>query len=211
MHSRRNFLVQGSLATTAFLAANPFKSIASGTVSLLPGINSTNSVMLLHTSSTSSDNITIINKLKRQNSNSVLLNNDMMSSGDAYQIVFKGNIKIGVISTDNNSVNEINALAGLLKKEKNCHLIVCVSQLGFMNQTSIDDIKLAQQSEHVDVIISTGNNRTRVHPTVLLNKHNEEVIINPTNDIASVGKIDISFDRKGKKRQVAIGMTAALA
>jgi hypothetical protein len=211
MNSRRKFLVQGGLATTALLAVNPFKSIASGTTSLLPGINSSNSVMLLHTSDTSADNVNTLNKLKRQNSNAVVLNKGIVPSQESYQIIFKGNIKIGVININAISVNEINALAGLLKKSKNCQLVVCVSQLGFKNTSSIDDIKLAQQSEHVDVIVSTSNNKTTVHPTIMLNKHNEEVIINPTNDIASIGKIDISFDRKGKKKHVAIGMTAALA
>jgi hypothetical protein len=210
MNSRRKFLVQGSLATTALLAANPFKSIAVGTADLLPGINSTNSIMLLHTSNTSSDNINTLNKLKRQNSNTVLLNKDTVPSSESYQIIFKGNIKIGVISTGAISVNEINALAGFLKKSKSCNLVVCLSQLGFKNTNSFDDIKLAQQSEQVDVIVSAGNNKTTVHPMIMLNKHHAEVIINPTNDIASIGKIDIRFDRKGQKKHVAIGTSAAL-
>ena len=210
MNSRRKFLVQGSLATTALLAVNPFRSIVVGTADLLPGINSTNSIMLLHTSNTSSDNINTLNKLKRQNSNTVLLNKEMVPSQESYQIIFKGNIKIGVISTNNVSVSEINALAGFLKKSKSCNLVVCLSQLGFKNTNSFDDIKLAQQSEQVDVIVSAANNKTTVHPTIMLNKHNAEVIINPTNDIASVGKIDIRFDRKGQKKHVAIGTSAAL-
>jgi 2',3'-cyclic-nucleotide 2'-phosphodiesterase (5'-nucleotidase family) len=209
MNTRRKFLVQGGLATTALLAVNPFKSIAVGSSTLLPGINSTNSVMLLHTSNGSSDNINTINKLKRKNSNTVLLNKDIVPSQESYQIIFKGNIKIGVINTANIPVSEINALAGLLKKDKNCQLVVCVSQLGFKNIHSIDDIKLAQQSEHVDVIVSAANNKTAVHPTIMLNKHNAEVIINPTNDIASVGKIDISFDKKGNKKNVSLSNVAA--
>jgi 2',3'-cyclic-nucleotide 2'-phosphodiesterase (5'-nucleotidase family) len=209
MHTRRKFLVQGSLATTALLAANPFKSIASGTAALLPGVNSSNSVMLLHTSNTSSDNINTLNKLKRQNSNTVVLNKDMVPSQESYQIIFKGNIKIGLISTNNVSVSEINALSGFLKKSKSCNLVVCLSKLGFKNTNSIDDIKLAQQSEQVDVIISAGDNKTTVHPTIMLNKHNEEVIIHPTNDIASVGKIDIRFDKSGKKKNVSLSNVAA--
>jgi len=209
MNSRRKFLVQGGLATTALLAVNPFKSIAASSATILPGINSSNSVMLLHASNTSSDNINTLNKLKRQNSNTVLLNKDIVPSPESYQVIFKGNIKIGVINTNNLSVSAINALAGTLKKNKACHLVVCLSQLGFKNKASIDDITLAQQSENVDVIISAANNKTTVHPMIMLNKQNAEVIINPTNDIAAVGKIDISFDKSGKKRNISLSNLAA--
>jgi hypothetical protein len=220
MNSRRNFIVKGGLAATALVAANPFKSIASA-APVLPGINSTNSVLLLHATTTSKFNqaVNTVAKLKRQNSNAVTLHTQAGVLSDinfdaklpitSYQIIFKGNIKIGVIGSENVSIDEINAIAGLLKKDKQCNLVVCLSQLGFKNKFAIDDIQLAQASANIDVIISNADNSTTPHSMVILNKNQEEVIISPTNDIKSVGKIDIRFDKSGKKNNISLSTVAA--
>jgi 5'-nucleotidase len=153
-------------------------------------------------------------------SNYAINNSGFSKKVEPYKIIYKGDIKIGIIGagTDMSNVSntaastvtykdpieEINMLATYLKKEKNCNLVVCLSHLGYKNKNAMDDITLAQNSVHVDVIISSNNDKVQ-HTLVQRNKNNEEVIIDPTGDMTTLGKIAIGFDKKGKKNHISIG------
>lgn len=220
MNSRKDFIVKSGLATVALLATKPFGSLASAALTT----SDNSSVLLLHTSNSYTTNIDLEEKdntaVSMVASNYAVNNSGFSKKVEPYKIIYKGDIKIGIIGagtdmsnvsntaastvTYKDPVEEINMLATYLKKEKNCNLVVCLSHLGYKNKNAMDDITLAQNSVHVDVIISSNNDKVQ-HTLVQRNKNNEEVIIDPTGDMTTLGKIAIGFDKKGKKNHISIG------
>lgn len=222
MSSRRKFLVQGGLATTALLAAKPFKTVARAG-SPLTGYSYRNKVLVLHTADLHNANhdrvVDHISGLKRAAGNIILLDAGKKNSSsikydasidqcnpvsaDDYRIVYKGESKIGII-TASNEFGQVNSLASYLKKEKNCHLVICLSQLGYRNKNGIDDVNLAKASKHVDIIICGDAKNSCKDPAIVLNKDNSEVIIDHAGDTAiALGKIEITFNDKGQKWNIA--------
>lgn len=134
-----------------------------------------------------------------------------------YRIVKKGNIKVGIISAGinlnqfgNKTVQYINPLkatnkfASMLKKEYGCHLVVCLSHLGYKNKRGIDDITLAKNSADIDIILGAHSKTFFKAPIVVHNKNKHEVIINHAGFGGIVlGKLDISFDEMGNKKMVS--------
>jgi 5'-nucleotidase len=137
---------------------------------------------------------------------------ELQSRTSPYKIVWKGNIKTAVIGAGQSAsdcgscsdpLKEMNELATMLKNEKHCDLVVCLSQLGYKNKKAVDDITLAQQSTDIDIIIG-GHSRTFMQrPTIVLNKNKQEVIINHAGHSGIVlGRIDIGFDEQRRKSKV---------
>jgi 5'-nucleotidase len=148
-------------------------------------------------------------------SNYALNDSGLGSAIQSYKIIKKGKIRVGIIGAGNtqtaeagigfiNPVKEANRLAAFLKKEEGCHLVICLSQLGYKNRKVLDDISLARQSKHIDMILG-GNSRTFMQqPMIVLNKMQEEVIINHAAHSGIVlGQIEIGFDEHNRKRTVA--------
>jgi 2',3'-cyclic-nucleotide 2'-phosphodiesterase (5'-nucleotidase family) len=233
MHSRRKFLIQGSLATTAMLALKPFNAIAKA-ASPFTGISndSYGRLVFLHTSNLHSGNdnrvIQYINEIKNRNRNAILLkagqdvqdesgkliydvsitgsNESSAITGD-YKIITKGKLKTGVISAipdERGIIQKINTLSAYLKKEKNCAIVICLSQLGYKNKNTPDDITLANQSAHLDIIIGGHSKNFPANPYIALNRNREEVIIHSASgDSYACGLIDIDFDGQGKKKLIS--------
>jgi hypothetical protein len=232
MSSRRKFLFKSSMAATALLASKPFTSFAN-TVSPVSGFSiNDNQVVLVHAgyyhSTDQHQAIQHIAELKSNTGNLLLLNagpdlegyagvfnydasagninNELFSSGN-YKIIYKGNIKTGVITAAQNEagiINNINELSTFLKKEKNCHLVVCLSQLGFKNKDGMDDIALALASTDLDIIVGGHATNFCQQPFVTLNKNMAEVIIHhAAGNTLALGKMAIEFDNRGRKKNVA--------
>ena len=230
MNSRRNFLLKGTMATSALLVAKPFNSIAH-TLAPVTGFSlPDNKVIFLHTGNHPVKNIGVtidrINSFKKNTGNLVLLHaghiNDSPSpevkydvsipeagiGTDDYKIMYKGNnIKIGVIHAvpgQKDIDKTANTLAAWLKNEKNCHLVVCLSQLGYKTKTSIDDLQLANNSTHIDIIISGHAGNFNARPVITLNRKKAEVIIHASaaKDLA-LGNVEINFDEKNCKKFIA--------
>jgi hypothetical protein len=221
------------MAATAFLTAKPFTTIANS-ISPVTGFNiNNNSLILAHTGNAISfagnQNLQHISKLKYNFTNLIMLHagdtapaiqpvydaslhsgeNYSISAND-YKIIYKGDIKTGVITADNKSAStdNINAIALYLKKEKNCHLVVCLSQLGYKSTTGLNDLALAASSTHLDVIIGGHATDFCTHPVIARNRNKEEVIINyAANNGLALRKIEINFSKEGKKNQVAFSKT----
>jgi 5'-nucleotidase len=88
-----------------------------------------------------------------------------------YRILNKGGLKIGILGVGielkglvpdksfegiiyNDPVANANRIAKELKKDKKCDLIICLSHLGYKyGGDKISDVKLAEQSENIDLII----------------------------------------------------------
>ena len=217
------------MATAALLTAKPFTAIANS-ISPVTGFRiNNNSLVLAHTGNVmgtvGNETLQHITKLKNSGSNLILLHagdtapaikpvyDASLHSGESYsvsandyKIIYRGDIKTGVITANSKSVSagSINALAVYLKKEKNCHLVVCLSQLGYQSKTGLNDMALATTSTHLDIIIGGHADNFCTRPVIAQNKNKEEVIINhaATNALA-LRKIEIGFDNRGKKEQVA--------
>ena len=229
MNSRRKFLLQGTLATTALIVAKPFKTIAN-TFAPATGLNSNNSkLVLLHTGFHHSHNwhhtVDRIASLKKNTGNLLLLHTGAINnapdaqmkydvtmpediSNSSYQIFYKGNIKTAVIYAaqgENDVVKKVAALSTRLKKEKNCDIVVCLSQLGFKNKNEVDDIQLANESSHLDIILSSNPGHTSMRAYIARNSKKEEVIINFTaGKNMDFGNIEMTFDENRNKKSVAI-------
>ncbi len=227
MSTRRKFLLQGSMATTALLAAKPFETFAKISSPVTGFNNNKNSILFLHTGADGvSQTAAQVAALRNNHANVMLLHagtdvpaplqqlkydattedtNRIFSN--AYKIVHKGDFKTGVINVDAASAStmqELNDLAAILKKEKRCNIVICISSLGYQHKSGMDDIKLAAASQHIDMIIGAHATNFPKFPSIALNKNNEEVIIDhaAANTTAQVGKIAISFNSKGEKNHI---------
>jgi len=220
MNNRRKFLLQTGMAATALIAAKPYKTFA-GITNPFTGSGSGNVVLLLHTGNTGYQQAAShINTIKQQHANTMLLHAgnkvdattipmhyDMTPDQHAktsYKIIYKGNIKVGVIDAmqaGNDVISEVNHFSTFLKKEKNCDLVVCLSPLGYKNKNGVDDIKLAERSANLDVIISGHSKNFSEHPIIAHNEKKEEVIITYSSANAlDLGKVEIFFDKDRRKK-----------
>ncbi|MBI2729283.1 MAG: hypothetical protein HYX40_00750 [Sphingobacteriales bacterium] len=231
MNNRRDFLVKGSLAATAMFVLKPMETFAAEVPGFDLFGHTDNKLVFLHTNQLNAYGdyqvVQKIKTIKNENTNSILLkacsNNvddkDLLHydatiadstaatiNGD-YKILQKGNIKTGIISAlpgENNVIEKVNCFAAYLKKQKKCDIVVCLSQLGYKNNTAADDITLAEQSTHIDIIIGGHAENYHALPVIALNNQQAEVIIHAAGDNSfGYGKIDMDFDAKGRKKQVS--------
>lgn len=229
--NRRYFLQQGTLATMAVLTLKPFTTIARVVSPFTMGSNSYNKLAFLHTANLNPQIdykvIQYINDIKNNNANTILLktgqdtadetgsltydaclnrDNDFSALTGSYKIINKGNLRTGIINArpeEKDVIQKINTLSAYLKNEKNCTIVLCLSGLGYKNKNTPDDITLAKESTHLDIIISGHAENFHLHPAIALNSNNTEVIIHAAaGDTAAFGKIEIDFDTKGKKRHI---------
>ncbi len=88
-------------------------------------------------------------------------------------------------------ISSVNFYAKILKETKKCDLIVCLSHIGYN-----DDIKLAEQSKNVDIIIGGHSHTYMEKPDMRTNLDGKEVLIFQTGKSgAYVNKIDVELDK----------------
>lgn len=106
-----------------------------------------------------------------------------------YVIIHSGKFKIGITGvghqvegvTYRDAITSANQIAGMLKEKGKCDLVICLSHLGYWQAgDKPDNLKLAAQSEHIDMIISDHNHKLLSGPAIKLNKLKQEVIISCT-------------------------------
>ncbi len=278
MKSRRQFILQGSLAATALLVAKPFEGIANGTSFLNKQIAKGSTINILHTANIHNiahaltwsrfsglggftNTTKVISSIKNDTKNTLLLDSgnfyastssdrnnhdvllkhikqsgyDAMLLGDhemeeermidlknhkipilhseenPIHILQKGNIRVGIIAANQkqsilatHTIAQINALAEQLSLVHKCNLIVCLSSLGYKNNSNVDDVTLAANSEYIDVILGNEKELFMKKPLVAQNKNKHEVVINHVGNAGVVlGNMEISFDEDGKKKSVS--------
>ena len=138
---------------------------------------------------------------KQYNTPTLLLNYSFDEGSDhgviqPYKIIEKGPVRIGVTGvcidliglqgeTNRGSfryfdpVEKLQEQVNFLRKKKNCDAIVVLSHLGYQYQSEkIDDLKMAQRTEGIDVILGGHTHTFLDEPTVLKNKAGKKVIIN---------------------------------
>ena len=94
-----------------------------------------------------------------------------------------------------------NDIVKILKNDKKCDLIICVSHLGHeYDSNKISDTKLARLTSDIDLIIGGHTHTFLKEPIIVKNKKNNNVIINQVgNGGVYLGRIDFNFTNSGRK------------
>ena len=157
-------------------------------------------------------------------SNYDFTNTIMDGSVNQFRIYEKNQIKIGVFGlgvelkglVNSNAYKETKYLdpieiaqdmSSLLKNDKKCDLIICLSHLGYKynNPNKVSDIVLAKKTKNIDLIIGGHTHTLLDKPTEIKNIVNNNVIINQVGCFGThLGRIDfhINTDTKYYSSQI---------
>ena len=141
-----------------------------------------------------------------------------------YKIFNKNGIKIGVFGIGieleglvdkksyketvyQNPVEIAQEMTSILKKEQKCDLIICLSHLGYKyknEENKISDLKLAAQTQDIDLIIGGHTHTFLDKPTIAKNLVGQEVLVNQVGCYGiNLGRIDFYFDANKNKSHAA--------
>ncbi|MDN3665437.1 bifunctional metallophosphatase/5'-nucleotidase [Algibacter miyuki] len=90
----------------------------------------------------------------------------------------------------------------ILKDDEHCDLIICLSHLGYnyTNSDKIGDLKLAEATKDIDLIIGGHTHTFLKKPTVVKNKAGVNTLVNQVGCYGiNLGKIDFYFDADKNK------------
>ncbi|MFY8009502.1 MAG: bifunctional metallophosphatase/5'-nucleotidase [Flavobacterium sp.] len=132
-----------------------------------------------------------------------------------YKIINKDGIKVGVFGlgvgldglVDKKNYKETvyldpvgvaQDMSRILKQEKKCDLVICLSHLGYKYKDEPDkicDTKLATLTQDIDLIIGGHTHTFLDKPTVLKNAVGQDVLVNQVGCYGiNLGRIDFYFD-----------------
>ncbi len=111
----------------------------------------------------------------------------------------------GLVGTQNygntryiNPLEKAAEIAHLLKKEKKCDLVICLSHLGFSYEDNqVSEVVLAKQSKNIDIIIG-GHSHTFIDkPYIFKNSDNKNIIVGQVGSGGvKLGRIDLYFSKR---------------
>ena len=128
-----------------------------------------------------------------------------------YKIIIKDGIKIGIFGLGvqldglvdkklyketvyNNPIEVAQDMTRILKEEKKCDLVICLSHLGFKYKDEPEkpsDIQLAQKTKNIDLIIGGHTHTFLEKPVIEKNSEGKEVLINQVGCFGvNLGRID---------------------
>lgn len=132
-----------------------------------------------------------------------------------YKVFQKGELRIGVFGVGVDLDGYVEAknrgpiqyidpvyvadkMVKVLKEEHDCDLIVCLSHLGHDSRFGeIFDVRLAEQSAGVDVILGGHSHTLLEKPERVMNREGKEVLINQVGWAGiALGRIDFYIDRE---------------
>jgi 5'-nucleotidase len=137
-----------------------------------------------------------------------------------YKIFIMDGIKIGVfglgielkglidpsLSKETKYLDPVEAsqeMTRILKFDKQCDLIICLSHLGYHyrnNPNKISDLKLASLTKNIDLIIGGHTHTFLPKPTIVKNIDNQSMLVNQVGCYGiNLGKIDFYFDSDKNK------------
>ncbi|MBK6383405.1 MAG: metallophosphatase [Chitinophagaceae bacterium] len=137
-----------------------------------------------------------------------------------YKIFKKGKLKIGVFGVGIEGrglipdslfgatkyldpISKANEVAGKLKADEKCDMIICLSHLGnkYKESNIVSDEVLAKETENVDLIIGGHTHTFLDDPIVYKNKKGDDVIVNQVGFAGIIlGRLDFEFSKfSGKK------------
>lgn len=138
-----------------------------------------------------------------------------------YKIFVKDGIKIGVFGigveleglVDRRNFKETKYhdpveiaqdMSKILKIEKKCDLVICLSHIGYQyknDSAKISDVKLARLTKNIDLIIGGHTHTFLDKPTILMNVEDKEVIVNQVGCYGvQLGRIDFYFENNTSKK-----------
>lgn len=131
---------------------------------------------------------------------------------EPYKIIKKGPLKIGITGvcidlvglqgeTNRSSFSYLDPIELVesqvqhLRKKEHCDVVILLSHLGFQyDSEKIDDIKLAQQTAGIDVILGGHTHTFLDEPLVVKNKLGKPVVINQAGWAGlQLGRIQLEF------------------
>jgi len=94
-------------------------------------------------------------------------------------------------------ISTVDARAEWLKKKKRCDVVICLSHLGYQYDTNKpDDLKLAEKSRNIDVILGGHTHTYLKEPTLIQNLNGDTVIVNQVGRSGVyMGRLDLSIGR----------------
>ena len=128
-----------------------------------------------------------------------------------YKIIIKDGIKVGIFGLGvqldglvdkklyketvyNNPIEVAQDMTRILKEEKKCDLVICLSHLGFKYKDEPEkpsDILLAQKTKNIDLIIGGHTHTFLDKPVIQKNSEGKEVLINQVGCFGvNLGRID---------------------
>ncbi|MCK8481110.1 metallophosphoesterase [Psychroserpens algicola] len=91
----------------------------------------------------------------------------------------------------------------ILKQDEQCDLIICLSHLGYNYRNrpeKISDLKLAETTKDIDLIIGGHTHTFLKKPTVVKNSEGKNMLVNQVGCYGiNLGKIDFYFDSDNNK------------
>jgi len=144
-----------------------------------------------------------------------------------YKIFNKGGIKIGVFGlgieleglVDKkayketvylNPIEVAQDMARILKHNKKCDLVICLSHLGFSYKNEpnkVSDLDLAKKTKNIDLIIGGHTHTFLDKPVIEKNSEGKEVMINQVGCYGiNLGRVDfyLSDDAKGYGKAIIV-------
>jgi 5'-nucleotidase len=134
-----------------------------------------------------------------------------------HQILTKDGVKIGIFGLGLDLQGLVNShlyketkyldpveiatdMVRILKEEKKCDLIICLSHLGFdYKSDKISDVKLAKATKDIDLIIGGHTHTFLEKPEIHINKAGKKVLINQVGCFGLyLGRIDFYLDKENK-------------
>lgn len=137
-----------------------------------------------------------------------------------YKVFDKDGIKVGVFGlgvelsglVDKNMYGETvyndpveisQDMVRILKTEKKCDLVICLSHIGYNYKNEPDkicDLKLASLTRDIDMIIGGHTHTFLSKPTIVKNIDGKEVLVNQVGCYGiNLGRIDVFFDSNRNK------------
>lgn len=139
-----------------------------------------------------------------------------------HKVIQKGSLKIGLVGVGvelnglvpeplfaktkyEDPIEKANAEAAKLKHDYNCDYVICLSHLGYKYDTNkVSDIKLAENSKDINLILGGHTHTLLDTPTVVKNTDDKEVLVSQAHWAGIIlGRLDIYFERGGANRCVA--------
>ncbi len=132
-----------------------------------------------------------------------------------YKILHKNGIKVGVFGLGvgldglvdkknyketvyNDPVGVTQDIVRILKQEKKCDLVICLSHLGYKYKDEPDkicDLKLAELTQDIDLIIGGHTHTFLDKPTVMKNAIGQDVLVNQVGCYGiNLGRIEFYLD-----------------
>jgi len=139
-----------------------------------------------------------------------------------YKVFNRGGVKIGIFGlgielnglvpdelygkTDyQDPLDRGHATASLLRNDKKCDLVICLSHLGYKyREDKVDDIELAATSTDIDIILGGHTHTFLDAPVEVPNVKGEPVVVNQVGfGGLRLGRMDVTFPGGSLRRCVA--------